>query len=68
MWRSSPTGADGKIYVMSERGEVVVLAAGDAFRVLARIEMGSQRARSSIAVAGGRLYIRTDDALFCIGK
>ncbi|MCP4711815.1 MAG: PQQ-binding-like beta-propeller repeat protein, partial [Planctomycetes bacterium] len=32
VYRASPTGADGKIYCVSEGGEVVVLAAGEEFK------------------------------------
>jgi outer membrane protein assembly factor BamB len=67
--RSSPTAADRKIYFMDESGRVFVVAAGDELRVLSRIEMGGGKpARSSIAIAGGRLYIRTASALHCVGK
>lgn len=66
--RSSPTAADGKIYFIDEGGQVFVVAAGDEFRVLSRIQMGGgQPARSSIVIAGRRLYVRTAAALHCIG-
>ena len=66
--RSSPTAADGKIYFIDETGLVFVVAAGDEFQVLSRIEMsGGRPARSSIAIAGNRLYVRTAEALHCIG-
>ncbi len=63
---ASPTGADGKIYCISLGGEVVVLQAGDAFRVLSRVFMGEASCRSSIAVAEGRLFVRTAEHLYCI--
>lgn len=68
VYRASPTGADGKIYCMNKAGDVVVLAAGDAFKVLSRIRMGGGPARSTIAVANGCLFIRTAKALTCIRK
>ena len=68
VYRSSPTGADDKIYVMNERGDVVVLAAGDEFKVLHEIEMGGKYARSTIVAANGQLLIRTAKHLFCIRK
>jgi len=64
-WRASPTGADGKIYCLSEEGEVVVLAAADEFKVLSRTMLGDGPTQSSIAVAGGRLYVRTERRLYC---
>lgn len=65
--RASPTGADGRIYCLSENGEVVVLAAGDAFKVLSTAALGDGPCRASIAVAGGRLFIRTASKLICVG-
>jgi len=65
--RASPTGADGRIYCLSENGEVVVLAAGDEFKVLSTMSLGDGPCRASIAVASGRLYIRTASKLVCVG-
>ncbi len=65
--RASPTGADGRIYCLSENGEVVVLAAGDEFKVLSTVPLGDGPCRASIAVAGGRLHIRTASKLVCVG-
>jgi outer membrane protein assembly factor BamB len=66
---SSPTGADGKIYFMNERGDVWVIEAGDEFKVLHRTSMGDSNdkdLRSSISVAHGNLFIRTGSKLYCI--
>ncbi len=67
--RSSPTVADGKLYAINEKGTVFVCGTGDAFELLATIPMGgAEGTRSSIAVAGGQLFIRTTEALHCVGK
>jgi len=66
-WRASPTGADGKIYCFSVAGEVAVLDAKTG-EILSRIDMYGKEVRSTIAVAGGRLFIRTHDTLYCVGK
>lgn len=66
---SSPTGADGKIYMMSQLGEVFVVKAGSSFELLNSTTFGdaqSTNIRSSIVPANGRLYIRTDKELFCV--
>ncbi len=68
IFRASPTGADGKIYCVSENGTVVVLGAGDEFKSLATISMGEGPVRASIAVAHGELFIRTAQSLYCVGK
>jgi outer membrane protein assembly factor BamB len=68
---ASPTAADGKIYIITHYGEVVVVEAGDKFKALHKVEMGpgrNGRVRSSIALADGLALIRTDKKLFCIGK
>lgn len=66
IFRASPTGADGKIYCVSESGTVVVLSAGEDFRILASFPMGESPVRSSIAVAQGNLFIRTAENLYAV--
>ena len=67
--RSSPTAADGKIYVINEKNTVFICSAGDEFKVLATIPMGdAEGTRASIAVSDGQLFIRTTEHLFCVGK
>ena len=68
IFRASPTGADGKIYCISERGTAVVLSAGDEFKILATMPMGEEPVRASIAAASGHLFIRTAHNVYCIGK
>ncbi len=67
IFRSSPTGADGKIYCIGENGTAVVASAGDEFKVLSTISMSEEPVRSSIAVSHGELFIRTAKNLYCIG-
>jgi outer membrane protein assembly factor BamB len=68
VFAASPTGADGRIYCLSEEGTLVVLSAGDAFEVLSTTAVGEGPCLSSIAVANNRLYVRTSKTLYCIGK
>ncbi|HQZ27405.1 MAG: PQQ-binding-like beta-propeller repeat protein [Verrucomicrobiales bacterium] len=69
---SSPTGADGKIYFMSQLGEVFVYSAGaDGGEVLNATTFGSTQSvniRASIVPANKKLYIRTDNVLYAIEK
>ncbi len=67
VFSASPVAADGKIYLLSEGGETVVLAAGRDPRVLARNTLDA-RQLASPAIAGGRLFIRSDDAVYAIGR
>jgi outer membrane protein assembly factor BamB len=68
IFRASPTGADGKVYCLSETGTAVVLEAGERFKILATIRMGESPVRSSIAVAHGQLFLRTAKNLYCISQ
>jgi outer membrane protein assembly factor BamB len=68
IFRSSPTGADGRIYCLGENGTAVVLEAGEEFKILSTISMGEAPVRSSIAVARGQLFIRTAEHLYCVGS
>jgi len=67
-WRASPTGADGKIYCISEGGDYVVLAAGDEFKELFRGSLKVRPCHSTIVAANGKLLIRTAKELICLRK
>jgi outer membrane protein assembly factor BamB len=68
-YRASPTAADGKLYCVNEAGEVVVLSANpEKFEVLSRASLGGEPTYASIAIADGRLFIRTAENLYCVGK
>lgn len=67
LYFASPTGADGKIYCVNQSGEVVVVEAGDQFKVLGRAKMGGNPTNAGIVAAGGELFIRTAKRLYCIG-
>jgi outer membrane protein assembly factor BamB len=64
---ASPVAGDGKIYLVSEAGDTFVLRAGRAPEVLAVNPLG-ERVVASPAVAGGRLFIRSDGTLFAVGE
>ena len=67
VYSASPVAGDGKVYLLSEDGETIVVAAGRTPRILARNRLAA-RQLASPAIAGGRLFIRSDDALYAIGK
>jgi outer membrane protein assembly factor BamB len=64
---ASPLLINGKIYVVSERGDVVVFAAAPTYKRLAKNPL-AERVMATPAVADHRLFIRGDEHLFCIGK
>lgn len=57
--------ADGKIYAMSEKGVCYVVEAGPAYKELSKNELPG-RTLATPTPYGGRLFIRTDEKLFCI--
>ncbi len=66
--RASPTVADGKIYIMNHQATVFVLNAKNG-NVIHKVSMGdNDKARASIVVSQGNLFIRTESKLYCIGK
>ncbi|MEO8425579.1 MAG: PQQ-binding-like beta-propeller repeat protein [Verrucomicrobiota bacterium] len=69
-FEASPTGADGKLYLMNFGADVVVMdaAKGGILGTIAMGEQGDDQTRSSIAVANGQLFIRTNHKLYCIAR
>ncbi len=62
----SPVRAAERMYCISAEGDVVVLAAKDQFELLSRHPLG-ELSRSTPAIAGGRMYLRTQSHLVSIG-
>jgi outer membrane protein assembly factor BamB len=64
---SSPVASDGRIYLSSEDGEIVAVAAGPRFEVLERNLMG-QPLMATPAIAGGLMIIRGEREVSAIGR
>lgn len=67
-YEASPTGADGRIYLLNFHGDVVVVDAADG-RLLHRAEMGEpgdDRTRSTVVAVDNELFIRTNRKLYCL--
>ncbi len=62
----SPVRVGDRIYCISRDGEMVVLAAAEQYKLLARINL-EERSNSTPAVAGGVMYLRTASHLMAIG-
>ena len=67
IYSASPTLADGKIYVTSEEGLTSVFSAGPKFELLAEND-SAEYTLSTISVSQGQLFLRTEKALYAIGK
>jgi hypothetical protein len=67
---ASPLAADGKLYYVTRDAGVFVVAARPQFELLAhnKIESDTSVFNGSPTVADGRLLLRSDRALYCIGK
>jgi outer membrane protein assembly factor BamB len=66
-YSGSPVLADGKIYVTNEDGVTMVVKAGPSFEMLAENDF-AEYTLSSPAVSDGQIFIRTESALYAIGK
>lgn len=66
---ASPVLADGNLYYVSKERGVYVVAAAPKFRLVAHnvIDGDKSRSNASLAVSDGRLYLRNDQYLYCIG-
>lgn len=59
--------ADGLVYLIGKDGETAVVHPGEKLDVIARNALG-ESVSASPAISNGRIYIRGEKSLFCIGK
>jgi outer membrane protein assembly factor BamB len=62
----SPVRAGDKLFCIDTAGTVICLAADDEFKELGRTPLG-ELSRSTPAIAGGRMYLRTVGQLISVG-
>jgi len=65
-FKASPVGVNGKLYLASEEGDVIIVKMGEKYEVLAINEMPDQMFIATPAVAEGNLYLRSQNTLYCI--
>ena len=63
---SSPVAADGKIFCGSQQGDLIVLKQGEKFEQLSANKLDSA-INASPAIGDGRIYMRTEKMLWCVG-
>ncbi len=63
---SSPVAGDGKIYLLSEDGDLTVVSAAPQWKELSHSSFG-ERAYSTPAIVDGKIYLRTSASLYCFG-
>jgi outer membrane protein assembly factor BamB len=66
--KASPVGANGKLYVATEDGDVVVLKMGEKFEVIGVNTLEDQVFIATPVIAGGEIYLRGQNTLFCISE
>ena len=64
---ASPVVADGKLYLSSEDGDILVVKAGRAFEIIARNSMG-ETLMATPAISKGTMFVRGASTLFAIGR
>ena len=65
-FKSSLVGANGKLYMASEDGDVVVVKMGETFEVLATNTLTDQFFIATPAIVDGEIFLRGQNTLFCI--
>ena len=63
---SSPVAGDGKIYFISQKGELSVISAKKQWEELSKADF-TEEVWSTPAISEGRIYLRSSDHLYCFG-
>jgi outer membrane protein assembly factor BamB len=66
-YTASPVAADGRLYFVSEQGQVRVVKAGAQFELLAVNDVGDV-CMAPPAICGGALFVRSQHFLFALGR
>ncbi len=64
-FQASPSLVGDKLYILTEKGVMVIIQAGTEYKELTKCELG-ENCYASPAFADGRIYIRGLDNLYCI--
>ena len=62
----SPICVNGVLYAISQEGDVVVISTSDEYQLLSKISLG-ELSRSTPAVSGGVMFLRTESHLYSLG-
>lgn len=69
---ASPTLGDGKIYFQDHTGQVFVVAADPKkFNLLHKVQFGDRTVRDQrcgLALANNRIFLRSQETIYCFGK
>ncbi|MBS1807245.1 MAG: PQQ-binding-like beta-propeller repeat protein [Acidobacteria bacterium] len=67
-FKASPVGANGKIYLATEEGDIVVVKMGETFEVLATNTLEDQTFIASPVIINDEIFLRGQNTLFCISE
>jgi outer membrane protein assembly factor BamB len=67
---ASPVAANGHLFQVTRRGEVLVIKLGPKFELMGRNKFASDHSDFSAtpAISDGQLFIRSAKALYCVGE
>lgn len=65
-FKASPVGANGRLYLATEEGDVVVVRMGEKYEVLATNTLNDQTFVATPAIVDRSIYLRGQSTLFCI--
>ncbi|HYO83954.1 MAG TPA: PQQ-binding-like beta-propeller repeat protein [Bryobacteraceae bacterium] len=65
-FKASPVAVNGRLYLSSEDGDVIVVGMGEKFEVLKTNTLADQSFIATPAVVNGDMYLRSTSQLFCI--
>lgn len=64
---SSPVLADDLVYMPNDEGVITIIKPGPVFEVVAKNSIG-ERMNASPAISNGKIYLRGENHIFCIGE
>lgn len=67
-YSASPIVADDRLYLVREDGKTFVVSTDGQFKVLAANELDGEFMVATPVFADGRIYLRTLENLYCVGK
>jgi outer membrane protein assembly factor BamB len=66
-FHSSPSLVEDKLYLLSDEGEMIIIEAASEYKEVGRATLG-EKSTCCPAFLDGRIYIRGEKHLFCIGN
>ena len=67
-FKASPVGANGKLYLATEDGDVVVAKMGEKLEVISTNRLEDQVFLASPVIVEGELFLRSQNTLYCISE